>query len=139
MIQIELDWFEANYLVRKVLTWLKPNVWLNSVGFWKRIHKHFEAYRHQKFRFRFETVWDHLHSSWNIHGLALIFKQLCCLLTRYRQPNSHSNHTKINWGRQTGSNNCFNLYFNPTFDTKVTEYLCSGWVFFFFRQISTFY
>ena len=26
----------------------------------------------------------------------------------------------------------------PTFDTKVTEYLCSGWVFFFFRQISTF-
>ena len=27
----------------------------------------------------------------------------------------------------------------PTFDTKVTEYLCSGWVFFFFRQISTFY
>ena len=30
------------------------------------------------------------------------------------------------------------LYFIvPTFDTKVTEYLCSGW-FFFFRQISTF-
>ena len=28
--------------------------------------------------------------------------------------------------------------FVPTFDTKVTEYLCSGWVFFFFRQISTF-
>ena len=27
----------------------------------------------------------------------------------------------------------------PTFGTKVTEYLCSGWVFFFFRQISTFY
>ena len=27
----------------------------------------------------------------------------------------------------------------PTFDTKVTEYLCSGWVLFFFRQISTFY
>ena len=27
----------------------------------------------------------------------------------------------------------------PTFDTKVTEYLCSGWVFFFFRQVSTFY
>ena len=26
----------------------------------------------------------------------------------------------------------------PTFDTKVTEYLCSGWGFFFFRQISTF-
>ena len=26
----------------------------------------------------------------------------------------------------------------PTFDTKVTEYLCSGWVFIFFRQISTF-
>ena len=26
----------------------------------------------------------------------------------------------------------------PTFDTKVTEYFCSGWVFFFFRQISTF-
>ena len=26
----------------------------------------------------------------------------------------------------------------PTFDTTVTEYLCSGWVF-FFRQISTFY
>ena len=26
----------------------------------------------------------------------------------------------------------------PTFDTKVTEYLCSGGVFFFFRQISTF-
>ena len=29
----------------------------------------------------------------------------------------------------------------PTFDTKVTEYLCSGWVFFrffFFRQTSTF-
>ena len=25
----------------------------------------------------------------------------------------------------------------PIFDTKVTEYLCSGWVFFFFRQIST--
>ena len=25
----------------------------------------------------------------------------------------------------------------PIFDTKVTEYLCSGWVF-FFRQISTF-
>ena len=25
----------------------------------------------------------------------------------------------------------------PTFDTKVTEYLCSGCVFFFFRQIST--
>ena len=25
----------------------------------------------------------------------------------------------------------------PTFDTKVTEYLCSGWVF-FFGQISTF-
>ena len=28
-------------------------------------------------------------------------------------------------------------FFVPTFDTKVTEYLCSGWVF-FFRQISTF-
>ena len=26
----------------------------------------------------------------------------------------------------------------PTFDAKVTEYLCSGWVFLFFRQISTF-
>ena len=26
----------------------------------------------------------------------------------------------------------------PTFDTKVTEYLCSGW-FFFFRRISAFY
>ena len=31
------------------------------------------------------------------------------------------------------------LIFVPTFDTKVTEYLSSGWVFFFFRQISTFY
>ena len=30
-------------------------------------------------------------------------------------------------------------FFVPTIDTKVTEYLCSGWVFFFFfRQISTF-
>ena len=27
----------------------------------------------------------------------------------------------------------------PTFDTKVTEYLCSGWVIFFFRQIFIFY
>ena len=32
--------------------------------------------------------------------------------------------------------NC-SVFFVPTFDTKVTEYLCSGWVF-FFRQISTF-
>ena len=32
----------------------------------------------------------------------------------------------------------FALLFVLTFDTKVTEYLCSGWVFFFFRQISTF-
>ena len=28
--------------------------------------------------------------------------------------------------------------FFPTFVAKVTEYLCSGWGFFFFRQISTF-
>ena len=32
----------------------------------------------------------------------------------------------------------FGFVFVPTFDTKVTEYLCSGWVFFFPRQISTF-
>ena len=31
----------------------------------------------------------------------------------------------------------FNNLIVPTFDTKVTEYLFSGWVF-FFRQISTF-
>ena len=37
---------------------------------------------------------------------------------------------KLNWWN--------NNIFVPTFDTKVTEYLCSGWVFFFFRQISTF-
>ena len=30
------------------------------------------------------------------------------------------------------------VFIVPTFDTKVTDYLCSGWVFFFFRQISTF-
>ena len=30
------------------------------------------------------------------------------------------------------------VLFVPTFDTKVTEYLCSGWDFFIFRQISTF-
>ena len=34
--------------------------------------------------------------------------------------------------------NYFKTVIVPTFDTKVTEYLCSGWVFFFFRQISTF-
>ena len=28
------------------------------------------------------------------------------------------------------SKNCLCLIFVPTFDTKVTEYLCSGWVFF---------
>ena len=31
----------------------------------------------------------------------------------------------------------FNNIIVPTFDTKVTEYLCSGW-FFFFRQSATF-
>ena len=31
---------------------------------------------------------------------------------------------------------CF-AFFVPTFDTKITEYLCSGWVF-VFRPISTF-
>ena len=106
--------------------------------FWRKFVISSELHYYVELKFQ-KSLWtcDHFSLSYgrlkivNLANLEQLTPNLCRAIHAYAEINPSQKPFQIGLRHAIWTN------FVPTFDTKVTEYLCSGWVF-FFRQISTF-